>query len=590
MNMINASITGGASFINPHIVDPSNGEILWYGTTDGPWRTTNASSAKSTADVNWIDAGVPFTSPPSSWAVVPNDSNKVYVGAGSSLYRNFSALSANAGTTWTRVDGNGLEVGERSWLEVDANDPTGNTVYVTSSTMGAFVSPHVNRTTDAGDTWTDITSDLPEIPFHSIVVQPGVSEHLYVGSELGVFMSRDTGASWVHMDTPGFANTVVEALEFQDDNTLYAFTHGRGAFRAIISPDEGAMTVSPVNPVEISGPEGGAFSPSSQTYTIRNTGATTFNWSALDNVGWLSVSPTFGTLTPGAWTTVDVTVSAGANALSTGPHAGLMTFTDVNAGVSIEREIHISVTGTPQTIQSFNLSSNPGWSTEGDWAYGVPQGLGSFSGDPTSGKTGSNVYGYNLSGDYANDLPERSLTTTAVDCSGYVGVSLSFWRWLSVEDLSRDRVRIQVSNDASVWHEIWRNTQVTTDDGQWLEQTFDISAIADNRPTVYIRWSLGPTDYDRTRPGWNIDDVTVSGTPPADEIWVDFAHSGLELGTPTQPFNTLTDAVAALTGDGTETVKMKAYTGDPDSAESITINKNATFESVNGTVRVGAVP
>jgi hypothetical protein len=35
--------------------------------------------------------------------------------------------------------------------------------------------------------------------------------------------------------------------------------------------------------------------------------------------------------------------------------------------------------------------------------------------------------------------------------------------------------------------------------------------VADDQPTVYIRWTMGPTDGSVTYPGWNIDDVSLLG-------------------------------------------------------------------------------
>ena len=39
----------------------------------------------------------------------------------------------------------------------------------------------------------------------------------------------------------------------------------------------------------------------------------------------------------------------------------------------------------------------------------------------------------------------------------------------------------------------------------------NISAVADNQPTVYIRWVMGITDASWTYCGWNIDDVEILG-------------------------------------------------------------------------------
>ena len=47
------------------------------------------------------------------------------------------------------------------------------------------------------------------------------------------------------------------------------------------------------------------------------------------------------------------------------------------------------------------LDTDPGWTTSGQWAFGVPQGAGGDNGnDPAAGVTGPNVYGYILAGDY----------------------------------------------------------------------------------------------------------------------------------------------------------------------------------------------
>jgi len=59
--------------------------------------------------------------------------------------------------------------------------------------------------------------------------------------------------------------------------------------------------------------------------------------------------------------------------------------------------IILSVQLAADTVYNFNLDVNPGWQLEDQWEFGVPQGN---SGDPTSGYTGNNVYGYNLNGNF----------------------------------------------------------------------------------------------------------------------------------------------------------------------------------------------
>ncbi len=163
-----------------------------------------------------------------------------------------------------------------------------------------------------------------------------------------------------------------------------------------------------------------------------------------------------------------------------------------------------------------NLDSDPGWTTEGDWAWGVPTGGGSFNGDPTSGNTGANVYGYNLAGNYANNLPATNLTTTPIDCTGQFDVELRFWRWLGVESaFGFDDATVAVSNNGTNWTQLYSAAADHISDNEfetdkaWTYQSFDISGVADNQPTVFVRWGMGPTDGSNSLPGWNIDDVVL---------------------------------------------------------------------------------
>jgi hypothetical protein len=159
----------------------------------------------------------------------------------------------------------------------------------------------------------------------------------------------------------------------------------------------------------------------------------------------------------------------------------------------------------------FPLDTNPGWTTEGQWAFGIPTGGGSYCYDPTSGHTGNNVYGYNLSGDYPDSMPQYCLTSTAIDCSNYENITLTFWRWLGIESSSFDHATVEVSNDGSTWTTVWNHSGSSFCDGAWIQCSYDISDVADNQPTVYIRWTMGPTDGSVTYPGWNIDDISLAG-------------------------------------------------------------------------------
>ncbi len=172
-----------------------------------------------------------------------------------------------------------------------------------------------------------------------------------------------------------------------------------------------------------------------------------------------------------------------------------------------------------------SLDFDPGWQTQGQWAFGQPQGQGGDHGspDPDQGYTGLNVYGFNLAGDYSANMSQAQyLTTPEFDCSETNEVHLGFWCWLGVEQPQYDHARIQISTDGGgTWSNIWENTG-TMEAGEWEYMEFDLSGEAAGSEHVLIRWGMGPTDGSWQFCGWNIDDIQVF-----------YSHPGMQTPTPT---------------------------------------------------------
>ncbi len=198
----------------------------------------------------------------------------------------------------------------------------------------------------------------------------------------------------------------------------------------------------------------------------------------------------------------------GPDAFAYRAHDGLLDSNQATVTLSI---------GTPQPVYVDSLDVDPGWITQGDWAFGQPQGN---SGDPTTGATGLNVYGYNLAGAYQDDMPPRYLTMLPFNCSGLSRVTLNFARWLGVEAGSYDKATIEVSADGIQWATVWSyGGAEDLEEAEWSQQSYNIAAWADDQPFILIRWAMGPTDGSDTFAGWNIDDVSISaiGTPPTNQ-------------------------------------------------------------------------
>jgi hypothetical protein len=206
-------------FITPLAIDANTPDRLWTGGLR-LWRTDNRGEL-------WSSASTTLPAKVSAIAVTPRNSNLVIAGTGGGdLVRSENATTAGGNTQWAVLH---PRDGFVSWITFDPIDP--NTIY---ATYAGFGGEHLWRSTDAGATWTPLTSNLPDIPVHSIAVDPTRRERLYLGTDLGVFVSLDSGATW-NVENTGFANVITETVlvaEGQYGPAVYAFTHGRGAWRA----------------------------------------------------------------------------------------------------------------------------------------------------------------------------------------------------------------------------------------------------------------------------------------------------------------------------------------------------------------------
>jgi len=259
----------------------------------------------------------------------------------------------------------------------------------------------------------------------------------------------------------------------------------------------------------------GDIGPASRQLTVLNTnGSASVNWTATGpQMGTLfTLAPSSGTLAANGVVALTLTPTAAALALGAGVQESTIVFTNLTTNATTEATFRVTVT-LAAVYES--LDTNPNWTTTGQWAFGVPLGDNGGSGgaDPTSGATGSNVYGYNLAGGYTDNLMPQTLTTPAFDLRNYSNVRLEFMRWLNVEGRQFDRAAVEASTDGAQWTTLWENP-VSQDllDAAWVPMDLALPAAFDYQATVYFRWVMGPTDFSVRYGGWNIDDIAVTGT------------------------------------------------------------------------------
>ncbi len=320
-----------------------------------------------------------------------------------------------------------------------------------------------------------------------------------------------------------------------------------------LDPNAVGLKVTPGIGLVAQGNAGGPFTPSTITYTLVNQSDSSLNYSVTSDVNWADLDGGSGTITVGGTSEVTVTINSNASDMSNGGYNGLISFINLTDGEGdTSRPISLQV-GVPEMVYRFDLNNDPDWDTQGQWAFGVPTGNGGEdhgNSDPSSGATGSNVFGYNLDGDYAGDLAETHLTTLPLDCSSLSAVHLKFQRFLNVEQSTYDHAYVKISTDGTNFTTIWENLGEISD-SSWIEQDFDISGIADGAQTLYVRWTMGTTDGLWEYSGWNIDDVEIWGLVPDNNLSAAANLPGFKvsLGNHPNPFNPMTTVSFGIQSD-----------------------------------------
>jgi len=134
----------------------------------------------------------------------------------------------DGGKTWTDIRKNPMP--ERWVSRIVASKYDLGTVYVTQTgRRDDDAEVYVWRSTDFGDTWEDISANIPVGPVNVIREDPIDNEILYLGTDVGVFVTKDKAASWEILgDLPC---TYVHDLQIQPrENLIIIATHGRGMF------------------------------------------------------------------------------------------------------------------------------------------------------------------------------------------------------------------------------------------------------------------------------------------------------------------------------------------------------------------------
>ena len=120
---------------------------------------------------------------------------------------------------------------DRCISRVVASKFTEGTVYMTQNgKRDDDFTPYVWKSTDYGKTWTDISANIPIGTVNVIREDPVNGNILYVGTDIGVYVTLDGGKKWNVLGGNLPSCFVHDLIIHPRDNIIVIATHGRGMY------------------------------------------------------------------------------------------------------------------------------------------------------------------------------------------------------------------------------------------------------------------------------------------------------------------------------------------------------------------------
>lgn len=237
-------------FVTTH--HPTESNSLYTANDTRIFKTTNGLNWTAVANVPNVRAmAISPAKPSTAYAATYNNSQWAFY------------ASLDDGETWSQTtNAPGWRVTD---LEGDPNHH--GTVYATRNSAFAG-NPHVYKSTNHGENWVPISAGLPDIPTWTITINPFNSDVLYIGTDLGVFISEDAGQSWNEYNDHLPPYYVMDMHYHPLDSTLRIATLGRGVWKTKSIPNIKTATTN----IELASTILKAFpNPFAQTLNIKIT-------------------------------------------------------------------------------------------------------------------------------------------------------------------------------------------------------------------------------------------------------------------------------------------------------------------------------
>jgi photosystem II stability/assembly factor-like uncharacterized protein len=153
-------------------------------------------------------------------------------------------LTRDDGTNWTKVS----DVLPKKWVSrVIASEHAIGTVYVSQTGFREDdFGTYIFASEDFGENWKVIAGNLPVESINVVREDPFDAQVLYVGTDLGVYVTLDHGSTWHSLCANLPTTPVHDLIIHRRDGEIVIGTHGRSVFVADLAPiRERAQTENP---------------------------------------------------------------------------------------------------------------------------------------------------------------------------------------------------------------------------------------------------------------------------------------------------------------------------------------------------------
>ncbi|NYD41414.1 DUF11 domain-containing protein [Nocardioides panaciterrulae] len=242
----NEMIDGGinpkdrSEFYVPMTLNQGNTNQMFLGTYR-LYRTDNAET-ESAADVTWKPISGDLTSGCEQTASngargcvissvgVSDGGTGVYVGTDEGWIQVSPDATTSDDPSWTRVGTDVLPGRPVDQIAVDrSNWRIAYAGFAGFDKATPDTPGHLFATTDGGKHWKNVTANLPDVPVDTVVIDPSNNKTVYVGTDVGPFISTNAGRSWTRLGT--MPKVAVWQMDYDASHgILAAGTHGRGAY------------------------------------------------------------------------------------------------------------------------------------------------------------------------------------------------------------------------------------------------------------------------------------------------------------------------------------------------------------------------